>query len=270
MRLQRFEDFGYEYALAGDEIDFFATLKSFFKREESIVLSLKQTYALSVREDMLILFVRIYILRFAIPYFQILNYRFPSISDVIFLQKILYSCLIGRFVDDLVDNDSKIFMKSDSIILLQHYNSLFESLIEPHLLKKFCLSVANTTKYKSPIYKDIIFDHIKTDIYQRIEYFFIFAEESNEESKVEHLKVYTSILLAELDLKDAIADGFRTESATAISNCLYSNCFNDEGKLLLDGNFFSFHRNILMFLKDERQKLDDYLVVHNLRGYGIM
>ena len=61
------------------------------------------------------LFVQLYLLRFAIPYYQIFKNKFPDHTDIIFLKKALYVCLNGRFIDDLKDNAPSHIMNVGSM-----------------------------------------------------------------------------------------------------------------------------------------------------------
>src|ERR1044072_6554262 len=116
MTTKQINNFGNSYILSGNEIEKFETLQGLFNEEEDFILSLKQEYELDVREDLLILFVEMYLMRFAIPCFQITQKAFPDQTNSTFIRKILYFCLVGRFIDDLVDADSRIFKTYESIL----------------------------------------------------------------------------------------------------------------------------------------------------------
>ena len=91
MRTKNIDCFGSIYILTDSEIEKFESLNALFEEEEQYVLSLKKEYSLEVREDLLILFVQMYLLRFVIPYFQLTQNKFPdnSASPIQTLQYIL-------------------------------------------------------------------------------------------------------------------------------------------------------------------------------------
>lgn len=255
MRTKAIHNFGNTYILSGNEIEKFETLKSLFDEEENFILSLKKEYALEVREDLLILFVQMYLFRFAIPYFQITQNKFPDGSNFIFLKKVLYFCLVGRFVDDLVDADSKMFQTYESILLHQKYYPRLTTLLSEAEKNKFDKYLFETTKYSSPILEtELQFENISNDVSNRIKYFFCEAEKENEPNQ-QLLKCYMGILLGGLDVNDLIADGYKRKSSTLISNYVYHKFYNDEGKLLLDKTLLNFYDSLKKFFETETEKL---------------
>jgi hypothetical protein len=251
-------NFGNIYRLTEEEIKKFETLSGLFEEEQNFMLELKKKFNLEVREDLLILFVQMYLLRFAIPYFQITQNKFPDISNRVFLKKILYYCLIGRFVDDLVDNDSKMFKTYESILLYQKYYPKLSAVHSSDEKENFDNYLFDSTKYKSPILEDSLsFENIKKDIYERIKYFFCESEKYADLNQ-ENLKIYTGILLGGLDLNDLIADGYSKNSSTVISNHVYNKYYNDEGKLLLDEKLLNFYSSIKIIFSKEKEQLLEY------------
>lgn len=255
MTTKEIHNFGNTYILSGSEIEKFETLTRLFEDEENFILSLKKEYALEVREDLLILFVQMYLLRFAIPYFQITQHKFPESSDFTFLKKVLYFCLVGRFIDDLVDADSKMFKTYESILLHQKYYPRLTSILSENEKVRFDNYLFESTKYSSPILEtEISFENIKADVHGRIRYFFCEAENSSEVSQ-QLLQSYTGILLGGLDMNDVIADGYKKQSSTVISNYVYQRFYNDEGKLLLDKTLLSFYDLLKKVFETETEKL---------------
>lgn len=258
MLIKEIHNFGNIYILTEKEIEKFETLKELFDEEEKYILTLKNDYDLEVREDLLILFVQMYLLRFAIPYFQLTHNQFPDYSNVTFLKKVLYFCLIGRFIDDLVDSDSKLFKTHESILLYQKYYPRLSALLSLEYKTKFDLYLFESTKYKSPLIEnEINFADIRNDVYYRIKYFFCEAENYNHKTQ-EYLKTYTGILLGGLDLNDLISDGYLQNSSTVISNNVYHKYYNDEGKLLLDKALLNYYGNLQSIFEQETKRLIEY------------
>lgn len=264
MITKEIQNFGNTYLLSGEEIEKFETLKELFNEEENYILSIKNQYNLEIREDLLILFVQMYLLRFAIPYFQLTHNQFPDRANVSFLKKILYFCLIGRFIDDLADGDSRLFKTYESILLHQKYYPRLTSLLSRDERDKFDRYLFESTRYKSPLIENQIgFNDIRNDVYYRIKYFFCAAENYQSENQ-EQLKSYTGILLGGLDLNDLIADGYQKRASTAISNNLYYQYYNDEGKLLLDKALLNYYKVLESVLEQESKKLIEYCHTNSL------
>lgn len=262
MRTKNIDCFGSIYILTDSEIEKFESLSELFEEEEQYLLSLKNEYSLEVREDLLILFVQMYLLRFAIPYFQLTQNKFPNKDDTVILKKVLYSCLTGRSIDDLVDNDSKFFKPYESIFIFQKYYSKLSDLLIGN--EKFNHYLFESSKYQSPILQTSIeFEDISIDIYERIKYFYHEAE-NYPKKNVLRLKTYMGILLGSLDVNDLIADGFMKNSSTAISNHAYQKFYNDEGKLLLDKNLFEFYNSMESIFQTEAKKLAGYCNTNKL------
>ena len=258
MKTRELNNFGNIYVLTGEEIEKYESLRELFVEEETFVLSLKSKYSLEVREDLLILFVQMYLLRFAIPYFQIVNNKFPDNSNADFLKRILYFCLTGRFVDDLVDKDSKMFKTYESILLFQKYYPRLVNVLSENGKEKFDAYLFDSTKYTSPLVENqISFRDISSDVYQRIKYFFCESEDYSEHAQ-HRLKSYMGILLGGLDVNDLIADGYLKSSSTVISNYVYHKYFNDEGKLLLDNELLEFYGFTKSVFKNESDCLIEF------------
>jgi len=275
MTTQEIHNFGNTYILSDNEIEKFETLTGLFEEEEKHILSLKKEYALEVREDLLILFVQMYLLRFAIPYFQITHNKFPDGSDFTFLKKVLYFCLVGRLIDDLVDADSKMFKTYESILMYQKYYFRLIEILSEREKEKFDNYLLESTKYSSPILEtELQFEIISNDVLNRIKYFFCLAElidTSNSlkfkndqiaavsdiryESKSLLIKKYVGILLGGLDVNDLIADGYKKKSSTVVSNYVYNKFYNEEGKLLLDKTLLSFYDSMKKIFESEAEKL---------------
>lgn len=255
------EVFGKQYILTDNEIDNYQSLTPLFEEEEEDVLYLKETFGLEVREDLLILFIHMYLHRFAIPYFQIMENTFPNLENASFLREVLYYCMVGRAVDDIVDNDSKMFKKYESVLIADYYSKKLSDLIGKEKYKTFRQYLIESAKFESSIVGGKLkFPEIEYDVYIRIRYFFLLSEQYPIE-KQDYLKKYVGILLGGLDLNDAIADGYRKESSTVISNNMYNKFINDEGKVLLDNTLVTYYNNIkseiskpLESLKEEFRK----------------
>jgi hypothetical protein len=264
MQQFKINNFGNTYIFTEEEIPAFHSLANFFAEEEHFILQLKQEKNLVVREDLLILFVQMYILRFAIPYFQIAHHRFPTHQDINFLKTIFYYCMIGRCIDDLIDKDSKMFLTYESIFLYQKYHEKLYDILDLEQKGIFSQYLFDSTKYKSPIVNgELHLNHLINDVYNRIKYFFCTIEKFEEE-KAEQLKFYVSIMLGGLDLNDLIADGYQLASSTVVSNFVYGKCFNDEGKLLLDSKLLNTYSEIRQMLSNTKDKLLKYAEFHKL------
>jgi hypothetical protein len=240
MKTMSIKVFGNSYTLSEGEIDCYKTLLPFLQSEEKTILTLRSKHQLLVREDLLILFIHMYFHRFAIPYFQITQGRFPVESDAPFLKEILYYCMAGRAMDDLVDNDSRMFKQFESALLLEFYCGKLHALISQADFSAFRQHLIESGRYESRRLKQLSFGVIEADIYNRIRYFFVRAEKDFP-GRVKRLKQYMGVLLGGLDLNDAIADGRKKESATVVSNNLYKLLENDEGKILLDATLFKYY-----------------------------
>jgi len=258
MSTTQVDSFGRLYLLTEAEIGKFETLKLFIETEEQFILNIKKEYKLEVREDLLVLFVQLYILRFAIPYYQLLNNKFPDSTQAEFLKRILYTCLVGRFIDDLIDKDSEMFKTYESILLFQKYYQKLSNLLINDDKIKFDRYLFDSTIYKSPVIKSkLTFNHVRTDIYKRIKYFFVESEKVSEQRQ-EVLKSYICILLANLDINDLIADGYLKSSSTVISNYAYRKFYNDEKKLLLNEKLLDFYTEIKTVLSLKQKAIVDY------------
>jgi hypothetical protein len=258
------DSFGRMYTLTGAEIGEFESLKLFIEEEEKFILKIKKEYKLEVREDLLVLFVQLYVLRFAIPYYQMLHNEFPGSTHIVFLRKILYTCLIGRFIDDLIDKDSEMFKTYESILLFQKYYQKLSDLLTNEDKIKFDSYLFDSTVYKSPVIKSkLTFNHIRTDIYERIKYFFVESEKFSRQMQ-ELLKSYVCVLLANLDISDLIADGYLKNSSTVISNYAYKKFYNDEKKLLLDQKLLHFYTEMKTVLLTENKTIIDYCYANQL------
>ncbi len=255
MNTQEIDSFGSKYIFSQEEMAKFDSLVPFLDEEEMFILDLKKSYGLEVREDLLILFVQLYLLRFAIPYYQICEKKFPDSKNILFLRQILYTCLIGRFVDDLVDKDSQMFKTYESILLFQKYYARILKLLSPEDNSKFHQYLLDSTRYKSPLIESTLsFQEIKSDVYERIKYFFYEAEHFNVQDQ-EILKSYVGILLGGLDISDLIADNYQISSSTVVSNYVYHKYTNDEGKLLFNEDLLSFYSDMKATLNAETNQL---------------
>jgi hypothetical protein len=258
MITRELDNFGNVYVLTGAEIEKYESLTGLFEEEEAFVLTIKSKYSLDVREDLLILFVQMYLLRFAIPYFQFTNNKFPDSSNLDFLKRVLYFCLTGRFVDDLVDKDSRMFKTYESILLFQKYYPRLVDILSKTGKEKFDSYLFDSTKYKSPVVeKQITLRDIRNDVYERIKYFFCESEEYPEQNQ-QQLKSYMGILLGGLDVNDLIADGYLKSSSTVVSNHVYHKYFNDEGKLLFDNSLLEFYGFTKSLFENESDCLIEY------------
>lgn len=257
--------FGKDYLLTGEEIQNYESLLSILCSEEQDILNLKKKYDLEVREDLLILFIDMYFHRFSIPYFQITEQKFPSIKDEGFIREVLYYCMVGRAVDDIVDNDSKFFLKHESVIISDFYSKKLYKLVGESKYSFFQNYLVESAKYVSPMLnRALSFEDICQDVYIRIRYFFLQSENYSVKNQA-LLKTYMGVLLGGLDLNDSIADGFNIESSTVISNNLYNLFLNDEGKLLLNENLVSFFQKYKSIIQRETRILQKYLLENNLK-----
>lgn len=244
MRYETVRMFGEEYVLTNDEIDFHRSLAPLFAEEIEHALALKQRFNLTVREDLLVLFVQMYLRRFAIPYFMLLERRFPTISDAVFLREILFTCMVGRAVDDIVDRDSVMFTAPESLVLQAVYGDRLRDLLPVAQFEKFREYLFESAQYVSPtIERDVEYEDLEHDVYMRIRYFFSRSEHYQDTSR-EWLKTYVGVLLSHLDLNDALADGHGQFSSTVMSNNLWKRHLNDENKVLLNEELLTFYRSM--------------------------
>lgn len=238
------EVFGKQYILTDIEIDNYQSLAPLLEEEENDVLYLKETFGLEVREDLLIMFIQMYLHRFAIPYYQIMENTFPNLEHASFLKEVLYYCMVGRAIDDIVDNDSKMFKKYESVLIADYYSKKLSDLIGNAKYKTFRKYLIESAKFESKVISGTLkFPEIEYDVYVRIRYFFLLSEQYAVE-KQDNLRKYVGVLLGGLDLNDAIADGYKKESSTVISNNMYDKFINDEGKVLLDNTLITYYNNV--------------------------
>lgn len=250
--------FGRIYSLTDQEIENYDSLLPVLEEEEYKALQLRKDFDMNVREDLMIQFIDMYFHRFAIPYFQIITHKFPSIEDATFLKEVLYYCMVGRAVDDIVDNDSKMFQKFESVLISDFYSKELSKLIGNKYkhFQKYLIESARYESVSSP--KKLTFEEIENDVYIRIRYFFLLSEKFPIlEQKM--LKKYMGVLLGGLDLNDAIADGFEKESSTIISNNLYHLYLNCEGKILLDNKLIKYYTDTKETIVQHKKLLSEHL-----------
>lgn len=255
--------FGRIYKLSNQEIENYNSLLPVLEEEENKALQLRSDFNMSVREDLIIQFIDMYFHRFAIPYFQIMTHKFPSFEDASFLKEVLYYCMAGRAVDDIVDNDSKMFQKFESVLISDFYSKELSKLIDDNYkqFQKYLIESARYESVSSP--EKLNFEEIENDVYIRIRYFFLLSEKF---PKLEQrmLKKYMGVLLGGLDLNDAIADGFEKESSTIVSNNLYHLYLNCEGKILLDDKLMNYYTDTKETIAKHKKRLFEYLEQHSL------
>lgn len=255
--------FGRIYRFTDQEIQNYTSLLPVLEEEENKALQLHSDFNLCVREDLMVQFIDMYFHRFAIPYFQLMTHKFPSIEDASFLKEVLYYCMVGRAVDDIVDNDSKMFQKFESVLISDFYSKELSKLIEEKykIFRRYLIESARYESVSSP--KKLTFEEIENDVYIRIRYFYLLSEKF---SKLEQqmLKKYMGVLLGGLDLNDAIADGFEKESSTIVSNNLYHLYLNCEGKVLLDDKLMNYYTVTKETIFQHKKILYEYLEQYSL------
>ena len=104
---------------------FHLSIIELIKTEENRVLKLMQC-GIQTEEDILIHFIRMYILRWALPIVEIENKGHLNTSLIPEIQKRYWLCMYGRALDDIHDKDSQFFTLADSCILLTTYSYLLK------------------------------------------------------------------------------------------------------------------------------------------------
>lgn len=237
------ERFGNSYATGQMEQCVEEALEKLIAIEIERIVSLKASEKLSVREDLLVMFVEMYTRRFALPAFMLLYGRPPTSDDLPWIILRLYVCLVGRAMDDLSDGDSMMFSDSDSRMLCARYLELLEASLPGetfaqfrHLLEKSCIPPDDE---RSPA----DFADLRRDVSYRISYYLYDPAGNENVAGCQDLETYSAILLSYLDLNDVIADGPEGPSSTRVSRAFWNELRNDEGKLLFDLQFLrTWHR----------------------------
>lgn len=222
--------------------------------EENRILHLR-SLGLKVNESILLHFVRMYILRWAIPIVEIENNGTLKSELVPQIQQRFWLCMYGRALDDIHDRDSNFFTITDSTILLTIYSSLLNINISnsngQDLIKRSIKSLTYSKNYLIP--DQLTFDIIKNDVCNRVEYFL--ADNTINISLAAIVNQYVGVLLGFADLEDCIADGIGRRNSTQMSSHLYATNSDQDLKIHLDGNLLNWYRKTYHMLDDAGQNL---------------
>jgi hypothetical protein len=203
--------------------------------EEKRIIKLSKC-GIKTEEYVLIHFVRMYILRWALAIVEIENNGQLSQKLIPEIQKRYWLCMYGRALDDIHDRDSQFFSLADSCILL----TTFAGLLNVSVDTSFGRYIIHATKSSLEFSKDAIetdeltFEAIEKDVCVRVAYF---QSLPNIQSTLAILvDQYIGVLLGKADLDDCIADGATGEKSTLMSRHLYKNVADNEQKLHFDNN----------------------------------
>lgn len=230
-----------------EDNDFHLSIIELIKTEENRVLKLMQC-GIQTEEYILIHFVRMYILRWALPIVEIENKGQLNTSLITKIQKRYWLCMYGRALDDIHDRDSRFFTLADSCILLTTYSGLLKLDIDTefgkHILKsgKASLEFLNNANDKAILN----FNDIMQDVCVRVAYF----QSSPDINKNLALIVdkYIGVFLGKADLDDCITDGASDVNSTLMSRHLYKNVADDEQKIHFNRDLAEWYRNIFQLI----------------------
>jgi hypothetical protein len=217
------------YLLPGDSAAESALLK-LIAQEEARILRLPDV-GVTTPEYMLVHFVRMYTLRWALPVVEIECGGNVGERDVDAVRQRLWLCLYGRAIDDLTDRDGRFFTVADSIVVANVYGSLLHRGDGPRgeLEELRRIHLACSEKSGGAVSAaNLSFETIRDNICERVAYF---VDRSEFSDRNELVRWYVATLLARCDLDDAIADGALGPSATPLSRSLRAAVADDEEKV---------------------------------------
>lgn len=215
--------------------------------EENRVLELLK-FSITCEEHIILHFVRMYILRWAIPVIEIENNGILSPELIPQIQKRFWLCMYGRALDDLHDKDSHFFLLSDSIILLSVYSALLK--INPfekdsqELIIKTANSLTFSKKYIIPEF--LTFDNIQKDVCVRVNYFLSESCVINSLSNI--VNRFVGVFLGFTDLEDCLVDGFGNNNATLMSSHLFVKLADDDKKIHLTADLLTWYKSVYQIL----------------------
>jgi hypothetical protein len=234
--------------------DFHISISKLIKIEENRVLNLHEC-GLMAGEPILILFVHMYILRWAIPIVEIENNGDLTNKLIPDIQRRFWLCMYGRALDDLHDKDSNFFTLSDSIVLLAVYSSLLNIKSSgdesQYLIKQSIKSLTYPKDYTAP---DLLtFERIQKDVCIRVAYFL--SDKNVKDELSDLVNQYIGVLLGFTDLDDCIVDGIGNCNSTQISSYLYFKNADNDKKIHLTSNLLKWYKGIYLLLERSGESL---------------
>lgn len=223
--------------------------------EKDLVSLKKMTYP--VNEEILFNLHFMYLFRYVLPTFEPLGTDYLMANmDIIKLQ--VKSCMMGRFLDDLIDNDSGFWNNNHCILLYSHYlASTLESAntiksIGPsyfdRLLHSISLVTENKKLYSIDNTKSILCPNTNplplSNYPDRIPYFWnIFLEMPIKENKLKWSQNYITSLFYLYDLDDVVNDILNNIPTTPAYEVIKSGV-DVEGKIK-NFRLFKIYQNLL-------------------------
>jgi hypothetical protein len=203
----------------------------------------------------------VYFYRYTVPAFEITFGRMPTIENMTELKAQLQLCLVGRCVDDIIDQDSGFFSPAQSLVLYAYHWNQFVSLLssggkdlgsfyEQNSFKilQGIVEACHVEKLSEVERKQQIVD-IST-YPSRVAYFFLLPEyfiekfwnDESREQRKSFIREIISTFFLYCDTEDVINDIF-TDIATVPSQKLKRILEDNEGKLrlFLSGFLKGFH-----------------------------
>ena len=234
--------------------NFHISVANLIEIEENRILLL-HSCGLKADESFLIHFVRMYILRWAIPIVEIENNGNLCSELVPQIQKRFWLCMYGRALDDIHDMDSNFFTITDSTMLLAIYAALLNinnlNKNGQDLIKRSIKSLTYPKDYEIP--DQLTFDIIQNDVCNRVEYFL--ADDSINTDLAGIVNQYVGLLLGFADLDDCIADGIGRSNSTQMSSHLYTTNSDQDLKIHLDGSLLNWYSKTYHILDEVGQTL---------------
>lgn len=237
-------------------------IRSLVAEEEYRILQLRDC-GLTTPEYMLVYFVRMYTLRWALPVVEIERGGTIGVSDIDAVRVRLWLCLYGRAIDDIADRDSAFFGVSDSVVLATVYGSLLrldgqsrQSLDDLRLVHSACAAPVSAPDPSAV--KELSFDKLADDLCRRVAYFVGHCADDRLHRLV---RAYVAVLLARCDLEDAIADGCSGSASTMLSRNLRASVANEEGKVLFNSSLWRWYAAVAALVRAQALSL-----VHTLRS----
>ena len=240
--------------------DFHLSIIELIKAEENRVLKLL-LHGIKTKEYVLIHFVRMYILRWALPVVEIENNGNLNASLIPEIQKRYWLCMYGRALDDIHDRDSRFFTISDSCILLATYSVLLNIDIYTEFGQRIIKSSKESMEFLCNIKdtKELTFEKIKCDVCVRVAYFQ--SAPYIDKILADLVDQYIGVFLGKADLDDCIPDGACGLSSTVLSRHFYKIVADDEQKVHFNRDFINWYRNTFNLIVFNGEKL-----VTNLRN----
>lgn len=205
-------------------------------------------------EHILVYLHHMYFLRFVLPTLEAVLGREATAKSPEIVRFQLLACLMGRFADDLIDQDSGFWDGPHSRQLYSHYLVRCER-ARGHLdlgheaeqrwrnAMRFTLlddrRLYDTAPGRLALRPPIACAWTYADYWRRVTYFFWALQElATDDARLQWTKDYVSALFYHYDVDDALNDILRnvpTEPSHALVRCLT----DDEGRLKLVGGGFA-------------------------------